>query len=136
MLNKFIAIGNLTGDPETKTVGQDKKVCKFCIAINNRVNDSVTFVDVETWNKSAENCDRFLSKGRKIVVEGRLQLNKWKTQNGENRSKLFCVADMVTFLDKAEETQNKESDPAPKQSPAQRDDNEGGEDDEFADIPF
>ena len=41
MLNKFIGIGNLTGDPETKSVGQDKKVCKFCIAINNRINDSV-----------------------------------------------------------------------------------------------
>jgi single-strand DNA-binding protein len=133
MLNKFIAIGNLTGDPETKNVGEDKKVCKFCIAINNRVNDSVTFVDVETWNKSAENCDRFLSKGRKIVIEGRLQLNKWKTQNGENRSKLFCVADIVTFLDKAEEPQNKESLPAPKQAPPSSSSNE---DDEFADIPF
>ena len=133
MLNKFIAIGNLTGDPETKNIGEDKKVCKFCIAINNRINDSVTFVDVETWNKSAENCKRFLSKGRKILIEGRLQLNKWKNQNGENRSKLFCVADMVTFLDKSEESQDKENSPPSKQTPAA---SANDDDDEFADIPF
>ena len=133
MLNKFLGIGNLTGDPEVKKVGEDKKVCKFCIAINNRVNDSVTFIDVETWNKSADNCSRFLSKGRKVLVEGRLQLNKWQSKSGENRSKIFCVADMVTFLDKSEEATPKTKTPAPEEPPknvAQEDD------DEFADIPF
>ena len=133
MLNKFLGIGNLTGDPEVKKVGEDKKVCKFCIAINNRVNDSVTFIDVETWNKSADNCSRFLSKGRKVLVEGRLQLNKWQSKSGENRSKIFCVADMVTFLDKSEEVPPKTKTPASEEPPknvAQEDD------DEFADIPF
>ena len=129
MLNKFIGIGNLTGDPETKSVGQDKKVCKFCIAINNRINDSVTFIDVETWNKSAENCSRFLSKGRKVLVEGRLQLNKWQAKNGENRSKIFCIADLVTFLDKSESPSGSEAKTEAKSNTAE-------EDDEFADIPF
>lgn len=140
MLNKFIAIGNLTGDPETKTIGQDKKVCKFCIAINNRVNDSVTFIDVETWNKSADNCGRFLSKGRKILIEGRLQLNKWKSQSGENRSKLFCVADMVTFLDKSDEAPRGEAyQEQAKQASVPVETgttNAADDDDEFADIPF
>ena len=131
MLNKFIGIGNLTGDPETKSVGQDKKDCKFCIAINNRINDSVTFIDVETWNKSAEHCSRFLSKGRKVLVEGRLQLNKWQSKSGENRSKLFCVADIVTFIDKSDEAPKQET---PKEAPKQN--TEAEEDDEFADIPF
>ncbi len=134
MLNKFIGIGNLTGDPETKSIGQDKKVCKFCIAINNRINDSVTFIDVETWNKSAENCSRFLSKGRKVLVEGRLQLNKWQSKSGENRSKVFCVADIVTFLD----SKSEEGPPNPKPEPKQENpkDTPQEEDDEFADIPF
>lgn len=132
MLNKFMAIGNLTNDPESKNVGGDKVVCKFCIAINNRVNDTVTFVDVETWNKSAENCKRFLSKGRRVLIEGRIQLNKWEGQNGEKRSKLFCVADLVTFLDKSDETQ--------QQTNIESENKGGGEDkvedDDFADVPF
>ena len=133
MLNKFLGIGNLTGDPETKQIGEGKKVCKFCIAMNNRINDSVTFIDVETWNKSADNCSRFLSKGRKVLVEGRLQLNKWQSKSGENRSKIFCVADIVTFLDKSEEGSAKTKPPAKNQTPATP---AGEEDDEFADIPF
>ena len=129
MLNKFIGIGNLTVDPETKDIGDNKKVCKFCVAINNKINDSVTFLDIETWNKSAENCQRFLSKGRRVVVEGRLQLNKWQSKNGENRSKIFCVADSVTFLDKSEPTGGSEAKQEAKSNTAE-------EDDEFADIPF
>ena len=131
MLNKFMAIGNLTVDPESKKVGGDKVLCKFSLAINNRVNDTVTFIDVETWNKSAENCKRFLSKGRRVLVEGRIQLNKWKSQNGENRSKLFCVADAVTFLDKSEvATKPPQESEGGAVEPAEE------EDDEFAEVPF
>ena len=128
-----MGIGNLTSDPESKKINGDKTVCKFCLAINNRVNDTVTFIDIETWNKSAENCQRFLSKGRKVLVEGRIQLNKWQSQSGENRSKLFCVADLVTFLDKSDSPQGEtttktENEGSPKDAPS--------DEDEFADIPF
>ena len=133
MLNKFIGIGNLTSDPESKKINGDKVVCKFCLAINNRVNDTVTFIDIETWNKSAENCQRFLSKGRRVLIEGRIQLNKWQSQSGENRSKLFCVADLVTFLDKSDNPQSETSpETEDKASPNDAPCNE----DEFADIPF
>jgi single-strand DNA-binding protein len=132
MLNKFMAIGNLTVDPESKKIGEDKIVCKFSLAINNRVNDTVTFIDVETWNKSAENCKRFLSKGRRVLVEGRIQLNKWKSPSGENRNKLFCVADVVTFLDKSDSpAEPPQQNEVKKESPA-----EEAEDDEFAEVPF
>lgn len=126
-MNKFIGLGNLTKDPDCKTTKSGNTVCNFSIAINNKVNDSVTFVDIETWNKSAENCSRFLSKGRKVLVEGRLQLNTWSSKNGEARSKLFCIADLVTFLDKSidnQEPSNNQQQSAPI------------EEDEFADIPF
>lgn len=128
-MNKFIGLGNLTRDPESKTTKSGKPVCNFSIAINNKVNDSVTFVDIETWNKTAENCARFLSKGRKVLVEGRLQLNTWKSKSGENRSKIFCIADMVTFLSQTEQgTKQEEGATQPTTTES--------EDDEFADVPF
>jgi single-strand DNA-binding protein len=127
-LNKFIGLGNLTKNPEFKETKSGKSVCTFSIAINNKVNNTVTYLDVETWNKSAENCSRFLSKGRKVLIEGRLQLNTWQSQGGENRSKIFCIADLVTFLDKSEvkDTQLKQESKTVKEI----------EEDEFADIPF
>lgn len=127
-MNKFIGLGNLTKDPELKEIKSGKSVCTFSIAINNKVNNSVTYIDVETWNKSAQNCSRFLSKGRKVLIEGRLQLNTWQSQSGESRTKLFCVADLVTFLDKSE---NQESNAIQESKTVQQ-----IEEDEFADIPF
>jgi single-strand DNA-binding protein len=127
-LNKFIGLGNLTKDPELKEIKSGKSVCTFSIAINNKVNNSVTYIDVETWNKSAQNCSRFLSKGRKVLIEGRLQLNTWQSQSGESRTKLFCVADLVTFLDKSE---NQDSSATQESKTVQQ-----IEEDEFADIPF
>jgi single-strand DNA-binding protein len=127
-----MGIGNLTNDPELKKINEDKAVCKFSIAINNRVNETVTYIDVETWNKSAENCKRFLSKGRRVLIEGRIQLNRWKAQSGENRSKLFCVADLVTFLDKSDAPVSEapsETDPSPPKE-------EVVDTDDFSEIPF
>jgi len=128
-LNKYIALGNLTRDPELKNVKNDNKVCSFSIAINNKLNDTTFYVDVETWNKTAENCSRFLSKGRKVLIEGRLQLNTWQSKTGENRSKVYCVADMVTFLDKSTEPK-KDSIAEQVASKIME------EEDDFADIPF
>ena len=128
-MNKYIALGNLTRDPELKNVKNDNKVCSFSIAINNKLNDTTFYVDVETWNKTAENCSRFLSKGRKVLIEGRLQLNTWQSKTGENRSKVYCVADMVTFLDKS--TEPKKDSVAEQVASKIME-----EEDDFADIPF
>ena len=128
-MNKYIALGSLTRDPELKNVKNDNKVCSFSIAINNKLNDTTFYVDVETWNKTAENCSRFLSKGRKVLIEGRLQLNTWQSKTGENRSKVYCVADMVTFLDKS--TEPKKDSVAEQVASKIME-----EEDDFADIPF
>ena len=130
-MNKFIALGNLTRDPESRETKSGKNVTNFSIAINNKVNDTVTYIDVETWNKSADNCKRFLSKGRRVLVEGRLQLNTWKSKSGENRSKIYCVADSVTFLSKSDQ------EPSPSNSPRnQTEEISHQEEDDFADVPF
>lgn len=123
-MNKYIALGNLTRDPKFREVKGDNKVCDFSIAINNKVNDSVFFIDIETWNSVAENCNRFLTKGRKVLIEGRLASSSWKTKDGENRTRTYCVGEKVTFLDK--------SDDSPKGQEPQAEE----ADDEFADVPF
>jgi single-strand DNA-binding protein len=83
-------------------------------------------MEIETWNAVAENCNRFLSKGRKVLLEGRLASSSWKTKDGENRTKIYCVAEKVTFLDKSSEANDKQ----------QEDQNKDEELDEFADVPF
>ena len=65
-MNKFIGLGNLTKDPIIKKIPNGNNVCSFSIAINNKINNSVFYIDVETWNSVAENCNRFLTKGRKF----------------------------------------------------------------------
>ena len=111
MLNKYIAIGNLTQDPSTKKVG-DYSVTNFGLAINDIVlknkekQKQVTFIDIETWGKQAENCSKYLEKGRRVLVEGKIKMNSWE-KDGKKFSKLFCVADKVMFLNG--DSQNSES---------------------------
>jgi single-strand DNA-binding protein len=127
-LNRFIGLGNLTRDPEVKETKTGKKVCVFTIAINNRPSDNVLYLDVEAWNKTADNCARFLSKGRKVMIDGRLHLNSWKNAEGQTRNKIYCIADLVTFL--SGNNENSTDNPVPKEKQNTQ------EDDEFADIPF
>ena len=128
-MNKFIGLGNLTKDPTTRQTKNGKTVCSFSIAINNQ-NNTVTYLDIESWEKVAQNCQRFLKKGRQTLIEGRLMLNSWKSQSGENRSKIYCIADRVTFLQKSEDKKESSADNFEKQE------SEDIIDDEFADIPF
>ena len=127
-MNKFIGLGNLTKDPNCKNLNNGNNVCEFSVAINNKANNSVFFIDVESWGNVAENCKRFLSKGRKVLIEGRLMSSNWTSKSGENRTKTFCRADFVTFLDNSQqESQQKSIEEKAKQII---------EDDQFADIPF
>ena len=126
-MNKYIALGNLTRDPSIKNTKNDKSVCNFSLAVNN-IND-VTYIEIETWGKIAENCNNYLSKGSKVLVEGRLSLNQWESKTGEKRSKIFCIADRVHFLKSTENETNH------KQQQQQQEDSQESTD-EFADVPF
>ena len=67
MLNKYLAIGNLTKDPQLKEVSEGKCVCAFSLAVNLGKNDkNPLFIDVQTWNNVAKNCAKYLEKGRKV----------------------------------------------------------------------
>lgn len=104
-LNKVMLIGNLTRDPEVRHTPKGTAVGDLSMAINMsyRTQDGtdkeeVCYVDVVVWGRQAETCKDYLSKGRQIFVEGRLQLDQWETQQGEKRSRLRVRADRVLFL--------------------------------------
>jgi single-strand DNA-binding protein len=104
-LNKVLLMGNLTRDPEVKYTPKGTAVCDLGIAINDSykaqdgtIKETVTFVDVEVWGRTAENCKQYLTKGRPIFVEGQLRLDQWETPQGEKKSRMKVRADRVQFL--------------------------------------
>ena len=100
MINKFIGIGHLTKDPETKSFESSNTKCSFSLAINSS-KDEVLFMDTECWNKTADNCKKFLSKGSCVYVEGKIKVSKWEDKNGNSRQKFYLGADLVRFLPSA-----------------------------------
>ncbi len=103
--NRVVLVGNLTRNPELRQVPSGVAVADLGIATNekyrNRDGESVEttcFVDIVTWGKQAEVCTQYLTKGSPILVEGRLQLDQWKSSDGQNRSKLRVRADRIRFL--------------------------------------
>ncbi len=103
-LNKVFLMGNLTRDPEVKYTPKGTAVCDLGIAINDSykaqdgtIKETVTYVDVEVWGRTAENCKQYLSKGRPVFIEGQLKLDQWE-QDGQKKSKMKVRADRVQFL--------------------------------------
>lgn len=107
MYNKVLLIGNLTRDVELRYTQSGTAIGKFGIATNRKWKDrasgedreEVMFVDVNVFGRSAEIANQYLSKGRRVFVEGRLVLERWNDQNGQPRSKHSIHADTVQFLD-------------------------------------
>lgn len=102
-LNKVMLIGNLTKDPESRAAGQ-KSVASFSIAVNRRSKgqdgqqkEEVSYFDCEAWDKTGDLVMQYLKKGRTVLVEGRLQQDRWVKDN-QSRSKVKVVADNVQFL--------------------------------------
>ena len=106
-LNKIMIIGNLGGDPEMRFTPSGNPVTTFSVATNRVYNspdgerkEETEWFSVVTWSKLAENCNRFLTKGQKIYVEGRLHNQTWDGQDGQKHSRLEITANNVIFLDK------------------------------------
>jgi single-strand DNA-binding protein len=105
--NKVILVGNLTRDPEVKYTTGGTAVTEIGMAINrtwfdkqsNQRKEDVTFVDVTLWGRQAEIAGEYLSKGRSVLIEGRLQLDSWEDKtSGQKRSKLRVVGENMTML--------------------------------------
>ena len=105
-LNKVMLLGNLTRDPELRHTPKGSAVADLGVAVNRKIQDGnggwkdeTTFVDVTVWGSSAENAHKYLTKGRGVFIEGRLQMDTWDDKaTGQKRSKLKVVADNVQFL--------------------------------------
>ncbi len=104
--NRVIMIGNLTRDPEIKQLTSGQSVCRFSIASSrqykNRQSGATTqevcFIDIDVWGAQADPCKQYLTKGKSVLVEGRLKLDSWQDAEGNKRSKHTITADTVTFL--------------------------------------
>ena len=102
-LNSIIIEGNLTRDPQLKTIPNGNQVCSFAVASNRfyRQNDQteqeVSFFDVETWSKLAQTCGEVLRKGRGVRVVGRLKQDRWEDAAGKTQTRIKLVAEHVEF---------------------------------------
>ena len=105
-INRVILTGNLTRDPELRSLASGMSVCSLRIASNTRRKDQATgewqdkpnYFDVTVWGAQGENCARFLSKGRPIALDGRLEWREWQAQDGTKRQSVEIIADSVQFL--------------------------------------
>ena len=99
MINKAILMGRLTRDPELRHTGSGTPVCSFSIAIDNGFGDNRTtdFINCVAWNKTAEFVEKYFTKGRMIVVVGRIQTRTWEGQDGKKNYATEVVASEVSF---------------------------------------
>jgi single-strand DNA-binding protein len=102
--NQVILMGNLTRDPELRQIPSGQSVCSFSLALNRSYKNSegewqeaTDFVDIVAWAQLGERVAQYVTKGRPVLVNGRLQSRSWE-QDGQKRSKLEVVAQDVTFL--------------------------------------
>ena len=104
MVNKVILVGNLGRDPETRTAQSGTTIANLNIATTTRRKQGEEWVEHTEWHrvvcfgKTADNVSRFLSKGRQVYIEGRMQTRKWQDQSGADRYTTEVVADTVQFL--------------------------------------
>ena len=103
-INRVIITGNLTRDPELRSLQSGTSVCKLRIAVNTRRKgaggeweDKPNYFDVTVWGAQGENCATYLSKGRPVAIDGRLEWREWESEAGK-RQAVEIVADTVQFL--------------------------------------
>lgn len=104
-LNQVTLMGNLTRDPELRQTPNGQSVCSFSLALNRSYKDqsgewqeATDYIDVVAWATLAERVSQYLTKGRRALIQGRLQSRNWE-QDGVKRSKVEVLANDVTFLD-------------------------------------
>ena len=103
--------GNLTADPELRSLPSGTSVCKMRIACNTRRKNASTgewedkpnYFNVTVWGAQGENAARYLSKGRPVAIDGRLEWREWEAQDGSKRQATDIIADSVQFLGSREE---------------------------------
>jgi single-strand DNA-binding protein len=105
-INRVVLVGRLTRDPELRSLPSGSSVCSLRVACNeSRLSDDgerierPSYFDVSVFGAAGESVARFLAKGRRIGLDGRLQWREWETAEGQHRQAVSIVADVVQFLD-------------------------------------
>jgi single-strand DNA-binding protein len=110
-INRVVMTGNLTADPELRSLPSGMSVCSLRIACNTRRKNSATgewddkpnYFNVTVWGAQGENAARYLSKGRPVAIDGRLEWREWEAQDGTKRQATDIIADSVQFLGSRDE---------------------------------
>jgi single-strand DNA-binding protein len=105
-INRVVLVGNLTKDPELRHTPSGTAVCKLRLAVNTRQKDQATgewgdkpnYFDVTVWGNQAESTAQFLSKGRPVAIDGRLDWREWDAADGSKRQAVEIIAETVQFL--------------------------------------
>lgn len=105
-MNLGICIGRLTRDPEMRFTAAGKPMCRFDVAVSRKFKnqqsgewvEDTTYIPVVVWDRQAESCDRYLSKGKQVAVNGRMTIRSYEDKNGIKRKVFELVADRVEFL--------------------------------------
>jgi single-strand DNA-binding protein len=108
--NKVILMGRLTADPELKD-GKNAKYVDFSIAVNRayKENKEVHYFNCRSYGPIAETINKHFSKGRAILVEGRLDNSRWQDENGKNRSMIRIIAEEFEFVDSPKKDSSQEA---------------------------
>jgi single-strand DNA-binding protein len=105
-INRVVITGRLTKDPELGSIpNSGTSVCSLRIASNGRRRnesgqweDAPNYFDVTVWGQQGENCQRYLSKGRAVAIDGRLRFREWTNNDGQKRNAVDIIAESVQFL--------------------------------------
>ena len=147
-INTVVITGNLTRDPELRSTPSGTAVCKLRVAVNSRRKDGQTgewvdkpnYFDVTVWGAQGENCAQYLSKGRPVAIDGRLDWREWEAQDGSKRQAVEIIANSVQFLGSRDGSASGNGFQAQSDVPADTSDFEGagvsGGGDKEDDIPF
>jgi len=106
-LNKVTVIGNVGNEPEMRFTPNGRPVTSFSVATNwmyttpeGERKQETEWFNIVAWNKLAEQCNQFLSKGRLVYAEGRIHTRNWEGQDGQQHSRIEVIANRVIFLDR------------------------------------
>jgi single-strand DNA-binding protein len=133
MYNKVLLIGNVVKDVETKSV-KSTSVSKFRIAVDDTVKkDSVLYIDVEAWDKQSEFAEKWLKKGKGVIVDGRLCMDSWE-KDGKKETKIYVKAQDVRFSNVGSPKPDVGSQEK-QEAKSQKNTNQSSTED-FSDVPF
>ena len=111
-MNRIILLGRLVKDPDVKVTTSGKTVCTFTLAVARPFSGKdgkreADFINIQTWNKTAELIGNYVSKGQRLLVDGRLQIRSYDGKDGQKHYATEVVADRVEFIERKEKSAQK-----------------------------